>query len=90
MCVYYSPKDTNRNVLRQLVPIDEYYDQIHLEINLELRMVIRWTRVYLREQHVQRHFQSWQHIAISDLDILDLRGVGFTFEGFSADELDFD
>jgi len=86
----YSTIDADGDVFSELVPIDKNYDQVHLEVDLEPLVVVRRTRVDLREQHVQGHFQAGQHVSICHLNVLHLRGVCLVFEGFCPHELNLD
>ena len=85
-----SPENADREILRQLVPIVENHNQVHVELNFEITVHVRGTRVRIREKHVERNFQVWEHVAVSNLDILNLRRVSLALKSFDAHKLDLD
>jgi hypothetical protein len=62
-------------------------DHVDVELNLELGVNVRGARVRVREQHVQRYLQVRQHVAICDLDVLDLSGVLLSLKCLHSHEL---
>lgn len=60
-------------------------NEVDLEVNLELRMMEGRTRVDLREQHVQGHLETTDHVAIGHLDVLHLCRIGLVLELLHAD-----
>ncbi len=60
-------------------------NEVDLEVNLELRMMEGRTRVDLREQHVQGHLETTDHVAIGHLNVLYLCCIGLVLELLHAD-----
>lgn len=75
----------NGDVLGQLVAIVEDDNEVDLEVNLKLRMMKSRTRVDLREQHIQGHLETTDHVAIGHLDVLHLCRIGLILEMLNAD-----
>ena len=85
-----SPENADREILRQLVPIVENHNQVHVELNFEITVHVCGTRVRIREKHVERNLQVWENVAVSNLDILNLRRVSLALKSFDTHKLDLD
>ena len=68
----------------------EDHDQVDMEFDLEAGVLVRCARVLSGEEHVKRDLEVWKHVAISYLDVLDLRRVSLSFECFHAHQLNLD
>lgn len=67
----------------------ENNDEVDMEFYLEEWVTKGGTWVNLREQHVEWDLQAWNHISISNLNVLDLGGISFALESLNTYELDF-
>ncbi len=85
-----STEDANGEVLGQLESVVEDHNQIHMEFNLKLVVHVGGARVRIREQHVERNFEVWQHISICNLDVLDFSRIRLLLKGFHSNKLDLD
>ena len=82
-----SPVNTNREILCQLVPVVENHNQVDVELDFELFVDIRGAGVRSWEEHVEWNLEIGQHVAISDLNVLNLRRIRLAFERLHANEL---
>ena len=82
-----SPIDPNREILGQLIPVVENHNQVDVELDFELFVDIRGAGVRSWEEHVEWNLEIGQHVAISDLNVLNLRRIRLAFERLHANEL---
>ena len=59
-----------------------------MELNLELVVDVSGTGVWCREEHVQGNLKVWQHVAICNLNVLDLCGICLALKSLNTHELD--
>ena len=65
----------------------ENHNQVDVELDFELFVDIRGAGVRSWEEHVEWNLEIGQHIAISDLNVLNLRRIRLAFERLHANEL---